>query len=221
MVDKSIVQKYIYPNTNVIIDTIAEKTNLTEFVYNNDTIVFENLFVPLYSKYDKDEVGDYKKIIDTVKLRYNNKQWPLPQNWQDERLSLDYVMHIKTKDRRYLAFVLTDIRANPVTTRNKKIAVVDIDSGDAVCRVDDFSAPLSSLLDYDGDGILEYTFMSERVLGKQGDPSYEKYTFVLCHLTPDGNPEITSGNDEKLILSRLDSMANIEVIEELIKSSQK
>lgn len=219
--DKSIVQKYIYPNTNVVIDTIAEQTNLTEFVYNNDTIVFENLFVPLYSEYDKDEVGDYKKIIDTVKLRYNNKQWLLPQNWQDEKLSLDYVMHIKTKNRRYLAFVLTDITANPIITRNKKIAVVDIDSGDAVCRVDDFSAPLTSFLDYDGDGILEYTFMSERILGKEGNPSYEKYTLVLCHLTPDGTPEITSGNDEKLILSHLDSMANIEMIEELIKSSQK
>lgn len=219
--DKSIVQKYIYPNTNVTIDTIAEQTNLTEFVYNNDTIVFENLFLPLFSEYDEEDGGDYKKIVDTTKLRYGNKQWLLPQNWQDEKLSLDYVLHIKTKNRRYLGFVLTDITANPIITRNKKIAVVDIDSGDAVCRVDDFSAPLTSFLDYDGDGILEYTFMSERILGKEGNPSYEKYTLVLCHLTPDGIPEITSGNDEKLILSHLDSMANIEMIEELIKSSQE
>lgn len=213
------VQKYVYPNTNVTIDTIAEQTNLTEFVYNGDTIVFENLFLPLYSEYDKDDDGHYQKVIGTTRLRYNKKHWLLPQKWKDERLSIDYVMHIKTKDRRYLTFLLTNTAGDSYTERNRIVAAVDIDNDTVVSMAKDYSSDLTSFLDYDGDGILEYTFMSEKVLGKKKEPNYQKYTLTLCHLTPDGNPEKISG--DPLSISNLDSIKTREMVEELIRSSQE
>ena len=215
------LQKLIYANTNVEVDTIAEQTNLTEFVYDGDSIVLENLFVPLLADYEENGKGEYKKVLDTPQLRYNNKRWTLPLNWQTERLMIEVVFSMKTKNRRYIGMILTDPTIDGSISRNTEVGIVDIDSGDAFCYINDYPASPASFLDNDNDGIVEYNYLYKL----EGNITTGKRYYSLCYLTANGKPEFFNGEPNFEMMDSdfeaRDSIAAKKVIEELIKSSQE
>ena len=199
-------------NPHVTLDTIAWDTNLSLFDYKGDTIALENLYVPLGSgSYEETETGEMIKKADTVWLRYGNKRWQLPKEWQTDRLSLSVIFHIKTKNRRYLGLILTDPYLQGETERNSIAAAVDIDSGTAVGYIRDYATSAKRFTDHDSDGILDYRYI---YYNKGRKDNYTIKT-ALCRLQPDGSQYYIFGTPDDI---ETNSVSTEQELEDLINS---
>jgi hypothetical protein len=148
--------KHVFPATHIKVDTIAQESHLSDFMYGNDSVCLKNFYMPLYPEYVKAESGALVPAIDTPALQYGNKQWTLPLKWKTDRLTVDFLFHIKTKTKNYLVVTLSAEAANGTSPRYSIIGWVDIDNGKTVCYIQGYLTSADNFVDYDNDGELEF-----------------------------------------------------------------
>jgi hypothetical protein len=211
--------KHVFPATNVVVDTIAENSRLSDFVYKTDSVWLKNFFVPLYPEYSKTENGNLTPVTDTPLLIYGNKQWQLPMEWKTEKLGINYLFHIKTKTKKYLVIVLDNSQANAPFSWSSKIGWVDIDNGNGFCFIDGYYTAADNFVDYDNDGELEFL----KIIPTKIDitDKFLKQHFILNICRPTENPKqpayVVNKNGEPISVCFYDSEGELYLTEELNK----
>lgn len=165
------------------IDTISLTTNQTAFVYHNDSIVINHLFVPLFPDYESDDNGENTAIVDTPTISFKEKKWVLPLSLQRARLQLEAVLFVPLSKNGFIVLVLTD--PQETGTFAGKCTVVAIDTADAkevTVLQTNWLPGAQYIADYNDDGVIELVDYDTKGLKGNGKYLNGQYTATLRNL---------------------------------------
>ncbi|KAB2915171.1 MAG: hypothetical protein F9K23_11795 [Bacteroidetes bacterium] len=146
--------KTMYPQPPI--DTISLTTNQTAFVYHNDSIVINHLFVPLFPEYESDDKGKNTAIVDTPIVSYKEKKWELPLSLQRARLQLEAVLFVPLSKNGFIVLVLTDPQETGAFAGKCTVVAIDTaETKDITVLQTDWLPGALYITDYNNDGVIE------------------------------------------------------------------
>lgn len=180
--------KTIYPQPPI--DTISLTTNQTAFVYHNDSIVINHLFVPLFPDYEVDNNGKSIAIVDTPTVSFKGKEWRLPLSLQRVRLQLEAVLFVPLSKNGFIVLVLTDPQETGAFSGKCTVVAIDIaETKNITVLQTDWLPGAQYITDYNDDGVIELVDYDTKGLKGNGKYLNGQYTATLRNLNGLSKPE--------------------------------
>lgn len=173
--------KTMYPQPQI--DTISLTTNQTAFVYHNDSIVINHLFVPLFPDYEVDDNGENTAIVDTPTVSFKEKKWVLPLSLQRARLQLEAVLFVPLSKKGFIVLVLTDPQETGAFAGKCTVVAIDTaETKEVTVLQTDWLPGAQYIADYNGDGVIEVVDYDTKGLKGNGKYLNGQYTATLRNL---------------------------------------